>query len=165
MSDILRSLGTEFEDAARDAFSARQELIVVAREDTATMSPEDLHERLLVARQVVDSLEFSLVKALMAKSRADHYKAQCAGVVEDAEILVEPESTKDFSYLSARQRDIDINGKTIKVRRAFRQASTVASEGYFTVEAIKAMHRGADSYRREIETRLRAIVLTTSLER
>ena len=163
--DEVDALVAEFASIVTDAFKARQSLVEVAVQDTPTMSPEDLHQRLLTSRQVVDVLEFNLVKALMAKSRADRLKAQRSADVEDAEIAISPDSTQDFSYLSARQRDIDLNGKTIAVRRALRPAARAASDGYFVVESLRTMLRGADSYRREIETRLRAITLTTSLER
>lgn len=164
-SDVVDALSAELLAIVETALTSRQYLYTASAQDTVTMSPEDLHERLLTSRKVVDALEFQLVKALMAKSRADRLKAQCSADVEDAEIAVSPTSTDDFAYLSGRQRDIDINGKTIVVRRAFRRAATLASDAYYLVEEVKTLHRGADSYRREVDTRLRAVSLTTALER
>ena len=104
--DEVDALVAEFASIVTDAFKARQSLVEVAVQDTPTMSPEDLHQRLLTSRQVVDVLEFNLVKALMAKSRADRLKAQRSADVEDAEIAISPDSTQDFSYLANKSRPI-----------------------------------------------------------
>lgn len=159
-SDVLRSSLVE---ALEKSFNVRQSLKGLAAQDTATVSPEDLHERLLASRKVVDVLENELVRAILAKSRVDRLKAQCDADVEDAEIANAGPSKGD--YVTARDRSIDINTRTLQQRRGARVAATLATEAQATVRAIQEMHRGADGYRREIDTRIRSINLTTSLER
>ena len=146
------------------SFRARQGLSRMAEEDSTTMSPEDLHLRLLASRKVVDVLENELVLAILAKSRVDRLRASAEADVEDAEIANAGASTKS-EYATARDRAIDINTRTITQRRAARIASDLAIEASATVRAIQDMHRGADGYRRELDTRIRAVSLTTALER
>lgn len=144
------------------AYGARQTLTGLAGTDSTTMSPEDLHQRLLASRKVVDVLENELVLAILAKSRVDRLRSSAEADVEDAEIA--NAGTKD-DYMSSRDRAIDINSRTLQQRRAARQSAALAVEAQATVRALQEMHRGADGYRREIDTRIRALNLTTSLER
>jgi len=127
-------------------------------------TPEALYDNLKSGRHVVDRLEYILVQTMLAKSRIDQMKAQCAAEVEDAEIDVSAQrATNDFT--SARDRGIEVNTKTITQRRKLRKITELALQASSVLEAIKTMHRGADSYRRDIDTRLRAITISTALER
>lgn len=158
--DVLRKSLVEL---LEKSFDVRQSLTRLATQDSSTVSPEDLHERLLASRKVVDVLENELVLAILAKSRVDRLKAQCDADVEDAEIA-NAGPTKG-EYVTARDRSIDINTRTLTQRRKARLSASLAQEAQATVRAIQEMHRGADGYRREIDTRIRAINLTTALER
>lgn len=131
---------------------------------SSTDSPQTLFENLAKARHVVDRLESLLCQAVLLKAQAERYRASCQAAVEDAEVeQIGPTRAND--YTSARDRGIEINTKTIGPRRVLRQAAMLYTEAVASVTVIQTMHRGADSHRRDIETKLRAITLTTSLER
>lgn len=146
------------------SFRARQSLKALAAEDSATVSPQDLHERLLATRRVVDVLEYELVSVIMARSRIEALRAHHEETVEEAEVTNAPAETRG-EYMSARDRSIDINTRTISQRRSLRVFNRLAEEAKDSVRAVQEMHRGADGYRREIDTRIRALNLTTMMER
>lgn len=146
------------------AFATRQRLTEMSADDSVDLSPVDLHARLIEARKVVDVLEFELVKAIMLKSQAARLKSRADADVEEAEVSNASAETR-VEYMSARDRNIDVNTRTIASRRLARIASDTSGQAYDVVRAIQELHRGADGYRRELDSRIRAVTLTTSLER
>ena len=129
-----------------------------------TDSPESLIGNLRRARAVVDNLEYILCAVLVLKTKADRFKAAASDAVEDAEVAVADPGTRQ-DYVTARDRNIAVNAMTITQRRALRKATVLAVEAAAAVDIVRTMHRGADSHRRDIETRLRAVTLITTLER
>ena len=162
-TDFCEKLRKLLTDNVTEAFEIRS-LLTADSYGKEIQTPESLYENLKSGSHVVDRLEHIFVQTMLAKSQIDRLKAQYAAEVEDAEIAVSAQrGINDFT--SARDRGIEVNSKTITQRRKLRKINDLALQASSVLEAIKTMHRGADSYRRDIDTRLRAITLSTSLER
>lgn len=154
----LRSLG----ESAEIVFNARQAVVDLAKSDTTETPLQDIYERLLTTRRYVDAIEHQLVLCVLARSRVDRLKILAEGEVEDAEIAGAAGVRKDFE--SARDRGIEINSRTMEQRRALRRAQAASDEAFSVVRAVQEMHRGADSYRRELEVRIRTVTMLSSLD-
>lgn len=125
----------------------------------------EIYEKMRLYRNGLDQLELILNACIRLKAKVDVIKATKAGEVEDAEIKIVDTSAKAEKFQVARDRNIDINAKTIAERKALRQITEVAVEAQAAVDVVRNMHRGLDSAKRDLEVALRAITVITSLER
>lgn len=156
----IAALRKKLNAVVTDAYEVRQTLTSDSYNgDTET--PESLYDALKYTRHVTDRLEHGLVQALLLKARIDKLNASARADVEDAEVSV---SLSRNDFVSSRERNIEVNAKTMSQRRIVRQTTDLLTDATSVVESVRVMHRGADSHRREIDTRLRAITLKTSLE-
>lgn len=127
-------------------------------------SPEAIISVLRKCRLATDTLEGIMTDLLLIKTRAEQLKSRAIAAVEDAEIeTMKTYKPSDFS--GARERGIDINARTLAERRTLRKATDLAQEAAMAVDIVRTMHRGADGHRTDLNLRLRALTLTTTLER
>ena len=145
------------------AYAVRKEFL--GEELDANETVVELYDKMKQFRNGLDRLETILNDCLRLKAKVEIMKSVRQGEVEDAEVKVSQTSGKPDKYQAARDRNIDINAKTIVERKALRQISEVVIEAHATVEVVRNMHRGLDSHRRDIETALRAYSVASSLER
>lgn len=145
------------------AHETRQTLLILDTNNT-TESPETLMDAIRKCRLATDTLEGVLIDMLLIKKQTDKLKSRALATVEDAEITT-MQNYKPTEYSGARERGIDINSRTLAERRTLRKATDLAQEASTAVEIIRTMHRGVDGHRSDLNLRLRALTLTTSLER
>lgn len=134
------------------------------RVSTEISDPAELHEVLVNARHVSDQLELALVHALRIASETKANLLYTEAVIEDAEVGVIDQVQKK-AYASAKEKSVDFTRLTLEQRRDKRIAQETHNQAEHTVEVLRILLRGVDSTRREIEVRLRAVTLTSSLER
>lgn len=160
---------TDHADRLAQILEKLSEHITTAYEIRRTVSdhdmpddPEGLYEWLKRVRAAQDRVEFLLADVLLIRSRVERLKGLTAAEVEDAEIA---NTGRANDYTSARDRGIEINTKTLTQRKAHRTTTDAMIEAQAAVEIVRTYHRGIDGTRRDIDTRLRAITVISSLER
>jgi hypothetical protein len=169
LAELIDRLTADLAKALQDAATRASELRAQVRESapaTATVSPEELHEHLLACRAATDGLEDLMANLTRLRARADQALADRQAEVEDAEVEVARQKTElGPEYSSGRERAVNLNMMTIDQRIAVRRAERLQRDVASVLEYVRIKWRGADGTRRDTETRLRAVTLTTSLER
>lgn len=166
MSETLADLLVQMAGSTTAALKVAAERAHAAREvlkDGADLrSPADLHDRLLLCRHVTDQLEEEMAGLIMFMAKVNQAVADRKGEIEDAEIAAKVPKEE---FASARDKGVMLNAATISARIKLRKAERMQREMASTLEYVRTLHRGADSTRRDVETRLRAVTLTSHLER
>ena len=128
--------------------------------------PQSIHELLISCRHTTDQFEIALVKALTLRGQAECELALAKAEVEEAEVSAANEVRKDAGmYASAKEKNVEFSLRTLTQRREERKAIEHYQQACYVVETIRLLHKGVDTTRQDVSTRLRAITLTTSLER
>ena len=128
--------------------------------------PQSIHELLVACRHTTDQFEIALVKALALRRQAESELALAQAEVEEAEVSSANEVRKDTGlYASAKEKTVEFSLRTLEQRREQRKAQEHYRQACYVVDTLRLLHKGVDTTRQDVSTRLRAITLTTSLER
>lgn len=153
---------TKAHELVLGALGARQSLHAMASQEIS--DPLVIHEALVRARQVTDSLELALVHGLNLKRAAEARLAAAKAAIEDAE-LSSFSHVRKTEFASAKEKDVQYRMHTLEEQREYRIAMDECAQVRTIVETLKILHRGADDTRKDYYERLRAITLTRPLER
>jgi len=123
----------------------------------------DLYLRFKQFRNGLDRIENLLNQSIRIKAKADNMYAESCYDIEDAEVQLVDKKTQD--YQSSRDRSIEINAATITERRASRRLSKLLTEARATVQVISNHHKGLESSKRDLETRMRALSFISPYEK
>jgi hypothetical protein len=141
-------------------------LQLMERTNTTQDDPQSIHELLVACRHTTDQFEIALVKALALRRQAESELALAKAEVEEAEVSSSGEIRKESGmYASAKEKTVEFSLRTLEQRREQRKATEHYQQACYVVETLRLLHKGVDTTRQDIGTRLRAITLTTSLER
>lgn len=137
------------------------------QDDSVVAEIEDvgsLYKKFMEFRNGLDRLENLLNQAIRIKAKVDNMYAEACYNIEDAEVeLVDKKKSND--YQSSRDRSIEINAATITERRASRRLSKLLTEARATVQVISNHHKGLESSKRDLETRMRALSFISPYEK
>ena len=113
-------------------------------------------------RQAVDRLEAIYGSVMLIRWQSIQRRAVAEAALEDAEVDLQV-SFDDFT--SARERDLKIKTLTITRRRALRMAQRDVTDAMEAERFLRLVHSGAESARRDLDSRLRALGIITQFER
>jgi hypothetical protein len=148
------------------AGSSKARLELMQKVSQEVKAPEDIQSVLVLARHVTDQIEMALVKALTLRRQAETELAIARAETEEAEIAAASAIRKDAGlYATAKEKTVEFSRRTLTERRAERIAKETYDQACHVVEVLRLLHKGVDQTRQDVATQLRAITLTTSLER
>lgn len=124
---------------------------------------ESLYRKFVRFRNGLDQVEQLLNNAIRIKSKVDNMYAQSCYAIEDAEVELVTKKTND--YQSSRDRNIEVNAATITQRRASRRLKDIQTEARATVQVVTNHHKGLESSKADLQTRLRALSFISSYEK
>lgn len=153
---------TPEEEIVAAALTSIEKLRRVEKTWSTQDGPAELHEALIAHRRALDSMEPCVVALQRMHSRARDAATECRHKLEDAETKA---SALRDEYTTAKEKDIHIRTQTVEERVALRRAERSREVFWDALEIGRIRHRGLNDSRRDLETRIRLISLTTSLER
>lgn len=128
--------------------------------------PHALHKQLLQARRGLDRIEEVLTQliALKARSRAGMLAAKWD--LEEAESKAYNSRKVAFGEFSTgKEKEAWVYSQTVSEKFALNRLIILDEEVGATLEIVRTLHRGIDSYRRDTDARLRIVTFERSLER
>lgn len=145
------------------AMKTRSSVMEAAQSEIS--DPSELHGLLVNTRHATDKLEQALVYGLALQRAAESRHAVAKAEIEEAELAALESVRRSGEYTTAKEKSVEFVRHSVEQRRAARQSEETLAEIKAAVEILRILHRGVDSTRRDIEVRLRAVTLTSSLER
>ena len=147
-----------------------EEAIALRKKVTGVFSNDDgprrVHDALLHARAVLDRSEEILVMLTRLKGRTHvSYVAARRALREAEDKAYQSRSVGFEQYVSAREREAWVSTQTMPERMEFARAEKLDLEVELALDAVKVIHRGIDSVRRDADTRLRFMTFERQLER
>jgi hypothetical protein len=128
--------------------------------------PHALHKQLLQARRALDRIEEVLTQlvALKARSRAGMLAAKWE--LESAESKAYNSRKIGFGeFTTGREKEAWVYSQTVVEKLTLNRLMLLDEEVTATLDIVRTLHRGADSVRRDADTRLRLMTFERSLER
>jgi hypothetical protein len=128
--------------------------------------PHALHTQLVGARKSLDRAEWILATVGrlhgIARETLVHSK-RTLKVTEDVALQSRGKGFPDF--VSTRERLAWLAGRTIDEETELMKTEVVYERLSTVMDELRLLHRGIDSYRRDIDTRLRILTWDRSLDR
>jgi hypothetical protein len=128
--------------------------------------PHALHKQLLQARRGLDRIEEVLTQlvALRGRTRAGMLGAKWA--LEEAESKAYTSRKIAFGeFTTGREKEAWVYTQTVIEKLGLNRLTLLDEEVGATLEIVRTLHRGIDSFRRDTDSRLRLITFERSLER
>lgn len=125
----------------------------------------EIHAKLIVARGNLDRLEEILVNIIRLNGKLKQAVADAKGKLDDAWDKAANGKNIGFSFdgPAPRERYAEYNLRTVHETVEARQAEKVQRQVDTALDVVRTWHRGLDSARRDLETRIRLISLESSL--
>jgi plasmid stabilization system protein ParE len=118
----------------------------------------DLHARLVRSRQAQDRIEEILGLIIRLRGVTRKRARACKDELEDKLGRV-IRGTKTAEYSTAREREAAYEVGAFEEKRAWRAAEKMLANVEMAYEFVQLKHRGIDTARRDIETRVRIVSL------
>lgn len=127
-------------------------------------SVQDLHEQLVNFRRAQNRTEAILADAGLVRSRVRKLTDDLLAAYEDkfAENVL---NDRTGEYQSAKAQDARYKAGALTELRNLRRAKQMLADVEEVFEFVNIKHRGLDSARRDIDSRIRIISLESQLER
>lgn len=149
------------EKAMRECTDLRNSL----GDDSIDEGPAQLHEKLLKARKALDRTEYHVAHLGKLHARVSIVVDQRRGFVEDGEAEAMEKLGKADDFSTAREKNARLTLATLDLHRSLRRAERLKAECLLALDYCRTLHRGLDSTRRDLDTRIRLLTMQTSLER
>lgn len=129
--------------------------------------PHELHAQLLKARQATDKIEDILVRIQGALKSARLTERAAQQDVEDAEAayVSKPKVSLSGDYATGKEKNAELLLATTDQRIVLRKAERQSTLLRDVLDYVRTLHSGANSARRDIDLRVRLIILQSQLEK
>lgn len=129
-----------------------------------TASLDTLHAQLVASRRAQDRLEAILADAGLVRARLRKLVSELEGVYED-KWRDAMNATRIGEYASAKEKDATYATQALQELVNVRRAKRMLADAEEVYDYVQVKHRGMDSARRDIDSRIRMISLAAQLER
>jgi hypothetical protein len=128
--------------------------------------PHALHKQLLQARRGLDRIEEVLTQLIGLKSRTRSGVNGAKWALEEAESKAYTSRRVSFGeFATGKEKEAWVYTQTVPEKMALNRLLLLDEEVGATLEIVRTLHRGIDSFRRDTDARLRLITFERSLER
>lgn len=162
LDDLSEEISPTLIEVLKEATRAREN--VTQGEESAGLP--DIHTHLVRNRSMIEFLENATARLTLLKSRTAKAVATRKGAYDDAYMKAATKPSVGFAdYASAKEKDAHYNLSTIEETMALRKAEAMHRDVESAWDYCRQLLRGAEGVQRDLETRIRLITLTSSLER
>lgn len=128
--------------------------------------PHALHKQLLQARRGLDRIEEVLTQLISLKSRSRAGMQAAKWQLEEAESRAYNSRKIAFGeFATGKEKEAWVYSQVVPEKMALNRLLLLDEEVGATLEIVRTLHRGIDSFRRDTDARLRLITFERSLER
>lgn len=163
---ILSTLNSEVAPQLIKSLSEISEIRKSVHAGSMEDTPVDLHTQLVFNRAAIERLEVLVGQLTLLKARTDDILSKRKAAYDDAymKAATKPSlSLGDFS--TAKEKDAHFNLAATEEMFAMRKAEAFHRDVYAAWDFARIYLRGAEQTQRDIDTRIRLITITHSLER
>lgn len=130
-------------------------------------SPAELHQSLLHVRSNLDRLERILADLMRMRARVANLEADHQAAFDDAwnKAVGSASLGRGFDDPAPRERYAAYSDKTTTEQFELRRTQRAVRDIQVVLEIVRTYHRGLDSLRRDIGTRMSILTFESSLER
>jgi len=151
-------------DAVMETLSEVRMLRDVPQWD-ADDSPMALHATLLDVRARYDRVEAILAQMMERHGRTRALLHEAREAADDAwDAAATSKRTNALDYMAGRERVAHVNVENLAERRRVRALERIEMILDSAVQQARLAHRGLDTVRRDLDTRIRLLTLETRLE-